>query len=264
MPGALNLVARSRAELPLYDVDDLREFGLDAVLTTRRGGVSVAPYDSLNLADHVGDDVHAVAENRRRVARALGVAPSSLVVASQTHGCVVHDVDEWAGDTLKGDALVTTRDDLALAVLVADCVPLIVVDPRGPRFAVVHAGWRGLADGIIPATLAHFGSRGNLRVAIGPRISAAAYQVGPEVASAFASIAGACHDDVADRRRLDLVVVARHQLLADGVADQNIRVSAAVTDGGGEFFSDRAARPSGRFALVARRTPYDASVSLTP
>jgi YfiH family protein len=269
VPGALTLVARSRGELPLYDLDDVRPFGVDAVITTRRGGVSVAPYDSLNLADHVGDDALAVAENRRRVAHALGVAPSSFVVASQVHGCVVNDVDDWRDDApvgaaLVGDALVTRRSDVALAVVVADCVPLLVIDSQGPRFAVVHAGWRGLADGIIPATLAHFGAREHLHVAVGPHISRASYQVGPEVAGAFESIEGACLKDIGDRRRLDLGVVAHHQLLAHGVADQNIRTSPVFTDGGAEFFSDRAARPSGRFALVARRSPYDASVSLVP
>lgn len=254
MSRALKLVARSRGDLPLYDLDDVRDYGLDVVVTTRRGGVSTSPYASLNLADHVGDDGVAVAENRRRVAHALAVPAPSLVVATQVHGNVVNDVDDWSGGALVGDALVATRDDVALAVLVADCVPLLILDPRGPRFALVHAGWRGLAQGIIPATLAHFARVGELLVVIGPRISPASYQVGPEVATSFESIPGACREDVGDRRRLDLGVIAQHQLLAHGVPSENVLVAGAMTDGGGEFYSDRAARPSGRFALVARRT----------
>ncbi len=262
MPVTLNLVARSRGDLPLYCLEGIREFGVDAVITGRRGGVSAAPYDTLNLGDHVGDELSSVLQNRRLVAQAMGVDATKFVTARQVHGAVVNDVDSWTGDALVGDALVSTRDDVALAALVADCVPLLVVDPHSAKFAVVHAGWRGLVTGVIAATLAHFHST-ELRVVIGPHISRARYQVGPEVAQHFDEISGACFPDVGDRRRLDLAVVALSQLVAGGVLDQNVTLCCADSDND-TFFSDRAQRPCGRFGLVARRTPYDSRVGQTP
>jgi YfiH family protein len=260
----LNLAVELRGEVPLLVLDQLRDLGVDAVVTTRHGGVSLAPYDQLNLAVHVGDDADDVEENRRRLAAALGVSTAALVIAQQVHGRVVHDVDDWEGGTLQGDALVSNRDDLALCVLVADCVPLLFVEPHGPRFAVAHAGWRGLVDGVVAATLAHFASPAEVRVVIGPHISPARYQVGPEVATLFASVPGALRDDKGDRSRLDLGVVALEYLLAGGVATENVLVCEESTDDVSMFFSDRAARPSGRFGLVARRSPYSFRVNGTP
>jgi YfiH family protein len=263
VPVTLNLVARSRGDLPLYCLEGLREFGVDAVITGRRGGVSTAPFDTLNLGDHVGDDLSSVVQNRRLVAEAMGVDATKLVTQRQVHGAVVNDVDSWNGDVLVGDALVSTRDDVALAALVADCVPLLVVDPRTTKFAVVHAGWRGLVAGVITATLAHFHSPGELRVVIGPHISPARYQVGPEVAAHFDDISGACLADAGDRRRLDLAVVTLSQLTTGGVIANNVTLCNASSDDAA-FFSDRAQRPCGRFGLVARRTSYDARVGHTP
>lgn len=256
---SLALTPNLRGTLARYDLSAWREFGVEAFVTGRRGGVSAAPYDELNLAAHVGDDPAHVAENRRRVAASLGLDASRLVTSTQVHGAVVNDVDRWRGEVLVGDALVTTRRDVALAVLVADCVPLVVFDPPSGRLAVIHAGWRGLVAGVIPATLAHFTSVREVRVAIGPHISSARYQVGPDVAAHFDDVRGACLADVADRSRLDLEAVVAHHLRAGGVSEVHVSSSAQRTDGGGEFYSDRAQRPSGRFALVARRTPDDAT-----
>lgn len=258
MPATLNLSTRSRGGLPLYDLADVRD--VDAVVTGRLGGVSSAPYDSLNLALHVGDDPLFVEENRRRVAAALDLGTEKLVIASQVHGAVVNDIDAWTGDALVGDVLVTTRGDVALCVLVADCVPLLFVEPDGARIAVAHAGWRGLAAGVIAATLACFTTPREVRVVIGPHISSARYQVGPEVAEHFAAVKGACLEDVGERRRLDLGVIATHQLLAGGVLDEHLTRCTPYTDDAQTFFSDRAQRPCGRFGLVARRTSYDSSV----
>jgi polyphenol oxidase len=118
--------------------------------TTRQGGVSRPPYDSLNLGEHVGDRPDAVAENRRRVAVAAGV--SDLVVATQVHG---HDVVEvtapWPQDPPRADALVTTVPGLALAVLVADCTPVLLAAPGQGVVGVAHAGRAGMAAGVVPA-----------------------------------------------------------------------------------------------------------------
>lgn len=260
MPATLNLVPHPRAGLPLYGLGEVLGARVDVVVTGRLGGVSRAPYDSLNLALHVGDDPAAVAENRRRVGVAMDLDVTRLVIASQVHGAQVNDVDGWTGDALVGDALVTTRDDVALCVLVADCVPLVFVEPDGARIAVAHAGWRGLVAGVIPATLSHFARPPEVRVVIGPHISARRYQVGPEVAQHFSTVPGACRADEGDRRRLDLGVIARHQLIANGVRDDHVTHCEPDTDDATTFFSDRAQRPGGRFAMVARRASYHSSV----
>ncbi len=260
MSNGLNLVVEQRGDLSLLVLDQLGNLGIDAVVTSRRGGVSVAPYDQLNLGSHVGDDPDAVDENRRRLAQSLGVTTSALVIAHQVHGSAVHDLDQWDGAALEGDALVSTRTDLALCVLVADCVPLLLADSRGPRFGVAHAGWRGLTGGVIAATLAHFSVPEDVCAVIGPHISADRYQVGPEVAAHFTSVPGALTHDVGDRSRLDLGLVAFERLLAAGVPERNILVCRESTDDIATFFSDRAERPSGRFGLVARRSPYDSRV----
>lgn len=264
VPPTLTLRARDRGGLPLYPIDAVAALGVDAVFTGRRGGVSGPPYTSLNLARHVGDDPRHVTENRRRVAHAMGLDPAALVTSHQVHGAAVHDLDDWLGGDLEGDALVTTRDDLALCVLAADCVPLLFVDSTGPRLAVAHAGWRGMVAGVIPATLAHFARPGDVRVVVGPHISLARYQVGPEVAAHFSAIAGACHADEGDRSRLDLGAVAAHQLREAGVRDEHVTTCGPDTDDGQTFYSDRRERPGGRFGLVARRAPYDAALREGP
>jgi YfiH family protein len=159
--------------------------------TTRAGGVSAAPYDSLNMGGKWGDAPESVAENRRRITRAAG-AP--LYVASQVHGVFIARVR--AGDApadiaqLQADGLCSDRSDVALAVFVADCVPAVVVDPRTGAFAAVHAGWRGTLAGVLPAAVRalgeHFGARpADLRVALGPAIGPCCFEVGSEVVAAF-------------------------------------------------------------------------------
>jgi YfiH family protein len=259
VPAPLNPAVTTRADLGVVGLEHLRTLGVDAFVTTRFGGVSEAPYDTLNLGQHVGDDPSRVDENRRRVAAALDLAPSQLVISRQVHGAVVHDLDEWDGEELVGDAMVSTRDDVALAVLVADCVALLFVAGSGAHVAVAHAGWRGLVEGVIPATLSYFEHPGDVHVVLGPHVSPARYQVGPEVAEHFESIAGACLEDEGDRRRLDLSAIARHQLREAGVALQLVQ-DLGHNDDSDLFFSDRAQRPCGRFALVVRRTSYHSSV----
>jgi YfiH family protein len=256
---ALNWVETSRGDLALRHLEGVHDYGIDAVVTSRSGGVSAAPYDTLNLGDHVGDAPECVVENRGRVATAMGVDPDRLVISSQVHGAVVNDIDQWSGEPIVGDAMTTTRDDVALAVLVADCLALLVFDTRGPRIALVHAGWRGLRDHVIGATLSTFSELARVRVVIGPHISSARYQVGPEVARHFTGVVGALHDDEGDRHRLDLEAVALHQLAHASVKREHVTLSTASTDDVDHFFSDRAQRPCGRFGLVVRRRSYDSS-----
>jgi len=139
-----------------------------------------------------------------------------------------------------------------VGVLVADCVPVVLVNSSRRRCALVHAGWRGLAAGVIARALESLGDPRDVVAAIGPSISRERYEVGPEVAQHFRGVDGALVAGDGDRSRLDLHAVTRHQLVAGAVDPDSIWTSLEVTDGGERFFSDRAQRPCGRFALVAK------------
>ena len=247
----VDLAAGPRGDLSVYPVTWAEPWGVDAFVTDRFGGVSEGPYTELNLALHVGDDEARVLENRRRVALAVGVPAERLVIAHQVHGRdAVRVTDPFVGDA---DALVTTSSDLALAVLVADCVPVLLADAASPLVGVAHAGWRGLASGVLASAVQQFPDAVNLRAFVGPAVSQDGYQIGPEVAQAFTHIPGAVVPDVGDRSRLDLKRVAVAQLVALGLTEENIVTCRQWTDGGETFFSDRSARPCGRFGLIARR-----------
>lgn len=241
---------------------------LDAVVTTRAGGVSSGVYASANLGLHVGDDPDAVVENRRRAAAAVGATLDDLVICEQVHGAdvvVVGPRDAGRGtrsrsDAPVGDAVVTTTPGLAVAMLVADCVPIVLVDPTAGVVACVHAGWRGTVAGVAAATIDAMVSVGadpnRLVAGIGPAIDAERYVVGPEVAEAVADALG---DDAADalapgegdRWHCDLVAANRITLLRAGLRPDAVHTSGRSTDDPA-FFSDRRARPCGRFGVVAR------------
>jgi hypothetical protein len=251
MPRDVTLSAQQRDTLTVYPANNLAELGVDVFVTDRFNGVSTGPYDSLNLGDHVGDAEDHVRENRALVAHAAGVDADHFVTVRQVHGANVLG-GASVTDTSEADALVTDSSELALAILVADCVPLALVEETSGRVALVHAGWRGLEAGVIARTLEGFDARAT-HVFAGPSISKEHYQVGPDVAQYFTSVEGALTPDGGDRSRLDLRLVATRQLLSAGVAEDRIVRSRDVTDGGEIFFSDRAQRPCGRFAIVAKR-----------
>jgi YfiH family protein len=252
VPVEVTLSAKPRGELTVYPIEFARHFGVQAFLTDRTGGVSPAPYDSLNLGDHVEDDPTNVQENRRRVAEAIGVDASRLIIVNQVHGRDVVLANQATADST-GDVLIDFGDEFAVAVLVADCLPILLVDEDSPTLAVVHAGWKGLQQNVLESALEHFDHHDAVHAFLGPCISGAAYQVGPEVAEHFSTISGAVTADTGDRSLLDLRAVAAAQLLALKVTDHHITIAQQSTDGGTTFFSDRARRPCGRFALVARR-----------
>jgi YfiH family protein len=251
MPRDVTLVAQQRETLTVYPARSLADLGVDVFVTDRFNGVSTGPYESLNLGDHVGDDENRVRENRALVARAAGVDSDHLITVRQVHGAAVLD-GAMSAQTSEADALFTDGPNLALAILVADCVPVALVDPSSGRVAVVHAGWRGLQVGVIARAVEGLDARAT-HAFVGPSISKERYQVGPEVAQHFRDVEGAVIADGGDRSRLDLRLVATRQLLDAGLPDDRIELSRDVTDGGEVFFSDRAQRPCGRFALVARR-----------
>jgi hypothetical protein len=188
------------------------------VFSTRDGGVSQGPYESLNLGILTDDDQDRVAENRARLARSAGVRPEQVAMGWQVHGT---ELLEWEGppdgggyaspgaELAKVDGHATNAYDVALLVLVADCLPVALVSPS--RVAMLHCGWRGLAGGIVERALATFGDNAPA-AAIGPGIGPCHYQVGPEVLDAFSGL-----DGVADGRMLDLKAVAAAKLRAGGV-----------------------------------------------
>ena len=304
--------ARIRAvgALRLLTWPALEVSGVDAAVTARSGGVSSGPYATLNLSLAAGDDPARVLENRRRLAVALRAAAGDFIFAHQVHGAAVRTVGE--ADRGNGafalhdaipdaDALVTTSAGLVLAILTADCVPIVLHDPVAGVLACVHAGWRGTVAGVCAAAVAAMESLGSrpsdILAGVGPAVAPGRYQVGADVyqavTRAFGSAAAAFlrPHSVAEHWLLDLWAANRFALRAAGVPDDQIHVtglptgpihhpdtvapeertrSASTQDlvspaspnnladptGHGFFFSDRAARPCGRLALVARlRTP---------
>jgi YfiH family protein len=158
---------------------------------TRAGGVSDGIYGSLNCGLGSGDDPARVAENRSRVALATGVAPDRLVTPYQVHGTETIVVDApWPGDQRpRADAVVTNRTDIAIAVGTADCGPVLLADSAAGVIGAAHAGWKGALAGILESVIAAMeglGARREQIVAVlGPMISQANYEVGPEVVAQF-------------------------------------------------------------------------------
>ena len=155
-----------------------------AFTTTRQGGVSVAPYDSLNLAAHVQDDPIAVRKNRVKMMEQFNL-PQEPAWLTQTHSTIaVKNTLDYS--LCEADASFTDEPDLVCVVLTADCLPLLVCDKQGTQVAAIHAGWRGLADGVIEATIERLtAAREDLLVWLGPAIGPRVYEVGEDVYQAF-------------------------------------------------------------------------------
>lgn len=247
---------------------------VDVVVTTRHGGVSAGGYATLNLSFQVGDDPEAVLANRQRVAAALGTGLGDFVFAHQVHGsdaAIVSAADRGRGahrpgDAVPGaDALVTADPGTVLAVLVADCVPVVLYDPAAHVLACVHAGWRGTAARVGAAAVAAMRSLGcrpgDIIAGLGPAIGPGSYRVGGNVIGEVRRALGAgagqvLRPDGAGTALLDLWAANRLILRETGIPDGQIHVAAVPTGPGpGRFFSHRAGQPCGRFALVARLAP---------
>ncbi|HHW76770.1 MAG TPA: peptidoglycan editing factor PgeF [Xanthomonadaceae bacterium] len=223
-----------------------------AVSTTRLGGISSPPYDSLNLAGHVGDDPARVAENRRRLMAAVGY-PAEPAWLEQVHGTTV-----VAAETIRApvaaDAAWTREPGRPCAVMTADCLPVLLCDRAGKVIAAVHVGWRGMAGGVIAATVARLGVPPmELLVWLGPAIGPNVFEVGEEVRTAFIALdkanAGCFRPSPAGRWLADIYAMARLQL-------RRLYVTAIY---GGDyctfseperFFSYRRANRTGRMASL--------------
>lgn len=228
-----------------------------AAFTLRPGGVSAAPYDQFNLASHVGDDPRAVAENRARLRERLQL-PAEPAWLEQVHGCRVADLD--ATDPLApADAAVTRRAARVCVVQVADCLPVLLCATDGSVVGAAHGGWRGLAGGVLEATVQALRTPpAQLLAWLGPAIGAARFEVGEEVHAAFCDAdpgaGGAFARNGRGRWQCDLHALARRRLEALGVG----RI-----DGGGwctysdaaRFYSYRRDGRCGRMAALIWRAP---------
>jgi len=240
---------------------ELRELGVLAAFTERAGGVSAAPFDSLNVSFTTGDQPDAIRANRKRVIEGLGTPP--FAVAGLVHGAKLVRVGpqragvgfEAAGEAIAGtDGLLTATPGVAMVVTSADCAPIVLASEKEPTVVVVHAGWRGLAAGIVTRAAAVFERPGAARAAIGPAIGACHYEVGGDVALAVAagSAVGAETERRDGRLFLDLVGTARRILSEAGVGavEDTGLCTQCHTD---RFFSHRGEGRTGRQAALAMR-----------
>lgn len=191
-----------------------------AVSTTRDGGLSSGPFASLNLGDHVGDGPAQVAGNRARLIEHLGLTAEPCWL-NQVHGRTIIHADAVAPGR-EADGAVTDTPGAVCVVMTADCLPLLICDDRGTRVAAVHAGWRGLADGVVDSALDALGvAPERLLVWLGPAIGPAAFAVGDEVRDRFIAVApdaaAAFQPHGAGRWLADLFLLARQRLTRLGV-----------------------------------------------
>lgn len=224
-----------------------------SVITGRAGGFSVAPFDAFNLATHVGDDAGAVAKNRALLKLYAGVEPRWL---EQVHGVGVVELDACPPpDVPVADASIARRPGIGCAVLTADCLPVLLCDRAGTVVAAAHAGWRGLAAGVLEETVGRMAaSPGDLLAWLGPAIGPRAFEVGDEVRASFLAADAAANSafvatGVPGKWMADLFTLARQRLLRAGVG---------FVGGGGlcththhlRFYSYRRERVTGRFASL--------------
>ena len=232
--------------------------GVRAAFTTRLGGVSVAPWDSLNLGVHVGDDPVAVAANRARL-RALLALPAEPTWLSQVHGKDVFDLDRpHPNEVPVADAAIACAPGGVCVIMVADCLPVLFASRDGQRIAAAHAGWRGLAAGVLENTVAALELPPSALTAwLGPAISQPNFEVGDEVRAAFVDgdAGAAIHFDRNPRGRwqADLAGLARRRLAALGLADVHGGHWCTVADRE-RFFSHRRDGRGGRMAALIWRT----------
>lgn len=223
--------------------------GIKACVTTRAGGLSVAPFDTFNLGDHVDDDPQAIAHNRSILTSSLTIQPAWL---KQVHGIDV--VEASPAQVLQADASWSTTPGVACTIMTADCLPALFCNRQGTQVAAAHAGWRGLAAGVLEATVESFADGpSEILVWLGPAIGPQAFEVGPEVREAFM----ATHPETveafvasvnAGKFMADIYQLARLRLAARGVTAVYGGGLSTYTDE--RFFSYRRSVRTGRFASL--------------
>lgn len=229
---------------------------VSAACTLRTGGVSEAPFASLNLGLHVGDGPDAVAENRRRVRAALDL-PDEPFWLAQAHGTRVADADEESA-VGPADAAITRARGRVLAIQVADCMPVLLASDDGVVLGAAHAGWRGLAAGVLEATVEAMGvDPKRIRAWLGPAIGARHFEVGAEVRAAFLSVdAQAAQGFVRNGRgrwNCDLALLARQRLKRLGVGAVSATDLCTYAEAA-QCFSYRRDGRTGRMAALIWRS----------
>jgi YfiH family protein len=240
--------------------------GVQALCTTRLGGVSLPPYESLNLGDHVQDEPQHVAQNRDILKQTLqGARP---VFLKQVHGSDVLNLEPSTLDGATADACITSIPDLACTRMAADCLPILFTDSKGAIVAAAHAGWRGLAHGVVENTVKTRCAKsgvlpGDILVWLGPCIGPNAFEVGSEVHQAFLeadATLSSCfkeHPLNPDKYFADLPMLARKRLRALGVlsiAGNDSTNAWCTVQQASRFFSYRREGVTGRFAACIWRT----------
>ncbi|MEM6817315.1 MAG: peptidoglycan editing factor PgeF [Pseudomonadota bacterium] len=230
---------------------------VQAFTTSREGGVSEGRYASMNLGDHVGDDPAAVSENREQLIHDAGL-PASPLWLNQVHGNHVIADGQWMPG-VEADAIISKRQDVTLAILTADCMPILLASAAGDEIAAIHAGWRGLAARIIQNTVAAMSTPASAVVAwIGPAISQAHYEVDDAVREAFITEDHLATNCFAPNERgrwqadlKSLAVIALRSVGVRRITDAGL-CSFALDD---RFFSHRRSAPTGRMASLIRLLP---------
>lgn len=257
----------SPQNLVWYESALLQSAGVAHAFSTRLGGVSLRPFDSLNLGNPSGCEIQDsqadIEENYRRLLAAIGLAGHALLKVRQVHGNQVVVAQSSEPLTASADAIVLNHDGPVASVRVADCVPVLLATADGSAVAAVHAGWRGTVGGIVAvatAKLRQLRPGQPIVAAIGPCIGPDAFEVGPEVLAQFVDVFG-CNAPI--RRRpdgkgyVDLPGALRRQLRADGLSDEQIDSTDRCTfRDAAEFFSHRRDNGiTGRMAAVISTRP---------
>lgn len=242
----------------------LAHSGVRVAFTARSGGGSPPPYESLNLAFHVGDDPRNVVANRKRVCAALGIPFPRMTCAEQVHGRSVVAVGEREvasgrdcyETSIEGtDAMVTSLTGMPLTMFFADCVPVVLVQPAARIVGIAHAGWRGVSEGVLEATVAEMCDAyscdpAHLLAYVGPSIGPCCYEVGNDRVELFRRRFG--RGAVAEDDRVDLGGLVETSLDRLGVQPENIAaVRLCTADNTHDFFSFRAEKgETGRHAAI--------------
>jgi len=225
---------------------------IKAFSTTRQGGFSLSPYNSLNLGDHVGDDINTVNKNRAALLIQENL-PESPRWLKQTHSTTVSLASNWQqGD--EADAMVSAYNNQICTIMTADCLPLLLCNQQGNKVAAIHAGWRGLSAGIIEKTLSHFSSPcQEIMVWLGPAIGPSQFEVGTDVFTQFTAQSTSAHlafQQIDSEHYLaDIYLLAKQRLNALGITNIYGGEHCTVSDST-RFFSYRRDGMTGRMASM--------------
>ncbi|KXF82899.1 peptidoglycan editing factor PgeF [Enterovibrio coralii] len=223
---------------------------IKAVSTTREGGVSASPFDSLNLGNHVGDHSDHVAQNRAVLAEVMEM-PTAPAWLNQVHGTEVMTLPlSSASEVPDADASFTSVEDQVCVVMTADCLPVLFCNEEGTQVGAAHAGWRGLVNGVLEETLAKFDDKSTVMAWMGPAIGATAFEVGGEVREQFIAANPEAHlafQPHNDRWLADIYLLAKQRLAIAGVTKVYGGEHCTVSDPQ-RFFSYRRENCTGRQA----------------